>query len=106
MLLIRGEYEDICNRLFQVGTDGRMMFGPAFSKESNANLGHLSDWTEFTDYIMEGFISYFLRVRKSSDGLVLDIKLTGSNRDRYVSPSVKAYIRWAGLEWTLLQAEE
>jgi hypothetical protein len=98
VFLVHGEYSDILERLFRHDPDGRVLLGTAQSREPFANLGALAEWTEFSDYIMEGGVRYALRVSRVPDGLVVEVQLKGMNRDRFVASSLKAYIGWESLE--------
>jgi hypothetical protein len=92
------DYDDVLSRLFKIGDDGRVLIGTARSRESLGNLSGLEDWTLFSDYIMEGFVTYFLRLVRTADGCVLEVRFTGTNRDRDIPFAVRDYIKWAGIE--------
>ena len=98
MFAVSGDYLDLLPRLFPKASDGHISFGWAKSTEPVPDLARLADWTAFRDYIMEGFVFYFVRVRALPSGLALEVRLTGSNRDGYVAPSIRQYLRWAEVE--------
>jgi hypothetical protein len=102
---VSGEYHNLLAILFPPAPEGRVSFGWATSTEPIPDLVRLADWTPFRDYIMEGFVFYSVRARAMPSGLSLEVRLKGSNRDRYVAPSVKDYIRWAGLEAVPFEAK-
>ncbi|MBI1248260.1 hypothetical protein GC197_10540 [bacterium] len=92
------DYDNILNQLFQVGDDGRIEIGWAKSREAVGTLDGLQESTLFSDYIMEGFVTYYLRLVRTADGCVLEVRLTGTNRDQYIPFTVRDYIKWAGIE--------
>lgn len=98
MLLVRGEYEDVLRRLFLRTDEGRIRLGVAQSSDVVPDLHALTAWTDFRDYVMEGSVSYAIRVSEVAEGLALDVRLKGMNRDQYVAFSLKNYIRGAGFE--------
>ncbi len=98
MFVVTGDYHELLPRLFSAAPDGRVSFGWATSTEPIPDLARLAEWTAFRDYIMEGFVFYSIRARAVPSGLALELRLTGSNRDEHVAPSIRQYIRWAGLE--------
>src|SRR5262245_39424636 len=91
------DYDDVLSRLFEIGDDGRVVIGTARSHESLGKLDGMEEWTLFSDYIMEGFVTYFLRLVRSVDGCVLEIRFNGTNRDRDIPFAVRDYIKWAGI---------
>lgn len=97
MYLVHGEYGDLLARLFAPTDDGRITFGWATSAGQVPEAASLAEWTLFRDYIMEGFVFYSIRARAVPTGLALEVRLTGSNRDQYVGPTVRQYLKWAGL---------
>ena len=100
LLLVPGEYSEVLRILFRRGEDGRVAFGPAQSMQSILSVSSfeaLEDWLEFDDYIMEGNVRYDLRARPHPRGLLLEIRLKGSARDKHVGQFVGDYVRWAGL---------
>jgi hypothetical protein len=98
VFVVRGQYWDVLHRLFRHEKDGRVWLGTAHNREPLADFGRLAEWTEFSDYIMEGGVIYAIRVREVTDGLELAVRLKGMNRDRYVAASLNSYIQWAGLQ--------
>jgi hypothetical protein len=96
VFLVRGEYRDLMRRLFR-HEGGRVRLGTALSLEPVTDLDRLAEWTEFGDCILEGVVNYSLRVREVPDGLALAVRFKGMNRDNYVAPALRSYIRWEGL---------
>ncbi len=92
------DYHEVLSRLFTIGEDKRVLIGTARSRESLGKLDGLGEWTLFSDYIMEGFVTYFLRLVRTVDGCDLEVRFTGTNRDRYIPYAVRNYIKWAGIE--------
>jgi hypothetical protein len=95
---ITDDYDDVLSRLFTIEDDGRVMIGTARSRQSLGDVADLQEWTLFTDYIMEGFVTYYLRLVKKPDECVLEVRFTGTNRDQYIPCGIRDYIRWAGIE--------
>jgi hypothetical protein len=96
MFSIQGEYNDVLQRLFRLNLNGKVSFGTGKSEQQVLDLEQLEDWTVFRDYIQEGFVTYSLRTCRSEAGLVLEVRLHGTNRDSYVTAAMKRYIRQAG----------
>ena len=96
-LLVVGQYEELLRKIFRCDANGHIEFGMAHSIGPANGIEALVNRIEFRDYIMEGFVKYFLRVVPVANGLQLEIELTGMNRDKYVLSGVQAYISWAGL---------
>lgn len=85
---IAGSSDDLLRKLFPEDLRGGVLFGPtAYSAATRADLG---DWASFRDYLMEGFINYDLRVLSDDSGIVIQIRPSGSNRDKYL----RSHIRW------------
>lgn len=95
--ILNGSHDDLLSRLFEIGEDGRAFIGAARSSDVVGKLDALDKWTLFADYLMEGFVPYNLRLLRTDDGSVLEIKLAGTNRDQYVPSAVRGYIHLAGL---------
>jgi hypothetical protein len=95
-MIVAGKFTEVLQGLFRLEQDGHVRFGPARSCDPLASLEALSDWRMFEDYVMEGFVRYALRARPHAQGLRLDVQFTGTNRDRFVGPFVRDYVRWAG----------
>lgn len=55
---------------------------------------------EFIDYVMEGFVPYHINASVRGHTLTLTISLHGSNRDEYIEPQIRHYLRQAGLTVT------
>lgn len=97
---ITGDCDEVVNRLFKMCDHGHVMFGPAMSNEQISRLDELKEWTLFSDYILEGGASYFVRIVESTDTCELEIRLTGGNRDFAVPSAIRFYIEFAGFEFT------
>jgi hypothetical protein len=94
--IVAGDFADVLRRLFQLDPERHLRFGPARSQCPAASLDALSRWCVFDDYVMEGTVRYGLRARSHPGGLLLEVQLTGMQRDRFVVPFVRDYIKWAG----------
>jgi hypothetical protein len=78
-------------RVFRQGDDGHLLFGHTARSASPTTLDALhTGMVEFTDYLMEGHISYRLGLLNRGPTLVLEVELLGGNRDQYV----ERHIRW------------
>lgn len=96
MLLALGDPHVLLPKLFRQGDDGHLSFGPACSVAPVTAAAMLGAWVAFDDNIMEGHVRYDLRARRHPRGLLLEIRLSGSNRDQHVPWFVAEYMRWAG----------
>jgi len=94
--IMAGDFADVLHRLFRLDQERHLRFGPARSQCPAAGLDALSRWCMFDDYVMEGTVRYGLRARPHPDGLLLEVQLTGTQRDCFVVPFVLDYIKWAG----------
>ncbi|MGL4420860.1 MAG: hypothetical protein ACRCZF_09370 [Gemmataceae bacterium] len=106
MFEVAGQYPELLARLFPMAADGHLEFGSARSAVPVAGAASVAEWVEFSDYIMEGFVRYTLRAVPSAAGLRLDVRLSGTNRDQYVGPSMRSYIGWAGLSLVAVPAAD
>lgn len=95
--LLDGEYPERLAGLFRRAGDGYVSLGMAHTAEPLGALEHLAEWTCFRDYLMEGFVSFFIRTRNAAPGLILEVRFSGTNRDQYVIPALKHYLRSAGI---------
>ena len=102
---VRGEYADLLGRLFRESGGGRLEFGSARSVNRVPSSLQVRHWTEFSDYIMEGFARYFVRASPSPAGASVQVWLTGTNRDQFVAFRVRDNIRRAGLTPVVVAAE-
>ena len=96
--ILSDHHDEVLSRLFEIGEDGRASIGTAKSREIVGKLNLLDEFTLFTDYLMEGFVSYYLRLSRTDDGSVLEVRFTGTNRDQYIPSAIRGYIRWAGVK--------
>jgi hypothetical protein len=96
MLIVSGHFTEVLAKLFRLEQDAHVRFGPARSCDPVTSLAALSHWCPFDDYVMEGGVRYALRARPHAEGLMLEIQLTGSNRDRFVHHFVRDYVKLAG----------
>jgi hypothetical protein len=96
MIVVAGNFTEVLPGLFRLDDERHLRFGPARSRNPVQTLDALSNWCMFDDHIMEGGVRYALRARPHAEGLTLEIQLTGTNRDHFIPPFVRDYIRWAG----------
>lgn len=77
--------------------DGKIQFGfGGVSKAKAMPQELLEREIEFRDYIMEGFISYFVKASRSESGLIVSIRKMGSNRDQHLDWFVEQYFESQG----------
>lgn len=96
-LTLQGEYDELLRRVFTISQEGIIQLGAARSKEKHDDLSRLVDWTLFVDYVMEGFIEYYVRLLANSSNVRLEWQLTGTNRDQFVQPAIKSYLKHSGV---------
>lgn len=84
---IDGEPDELMREVFAEVTGG-VCFGP--TGRSSATRDELREWSRFRDYLMEGFVAYDLRVSSEERGITIEVRPTGSGRDRYLD----SHIRW------------
>ena len=91
--LISCEEGSSIEQLFQPCDDGRIGFGIAGWSADAASISDLlSGEIRFRGYIMEGFVPYFLSAKETPEGLRVNLRLTGSNRDEHVYWFVEKHI--------------
>ena len=86
--ILSDHHDDVLGRLFKFGEDGRASIGTAKSHEVVGKLALLDEWTLFTDYLMEGFVSYYLRLSGTDDVSVLEVRFTGNDQASNVVISI------------------
>ena len=75
---ILGDYGRLLEHLFSLDAESRVIFGTAISTNRLSDLTELNKWTPFSDYILEGFVAYSLRVRNLDPGLRLEARPSGT----------------------------
>lgn len=91
--------------LFRQAEKGRLSFGLfGESKVSATPEDVLVHEVEIRDYIMEGFITYFVQAKRQHDGLLISIRKTGSNRDQHLDWAIEHYMLNQGCSATRTQA--
>ena len=96
MLIVAGNFIEVLPGLFRLDDQRHVRFGSARSRSPVGDIDALSNWCMFDDYLMEGGVRYALRARPHAEGLVLEIRLAGTNRDHFVAAFVRDYVKWAG----------
>lgn len=92
---------DPLNDLFHQLENGRLSFGlSGESKSSAVAQDVLAQEVEIRDYVMEGFVSYFVRAKRQDSGLLISIRKTGSNRDQHLDWAIEHYIKSQGCSAT------
>jgi hypothetical protein len=103
MIVIRVKSEQLeLETLFTTDDDRRLCIGwSAQSRQRDMTLTDVqSRDVEFVDYVMEGFVPYHVNAVVCDHTLTLTISLHGSNRDEYVEPQIRHYLRQAGMTVT------
>ena len=98
---IAGDPDALLATLCPIDESGHLLFG--FSGHSRTASDHgrlLAGPVEIIDYLMEGFVPYFLSAERTSDGLRLHVRKTGTNRDEAVDWFVEKYVTSKGLTAT------
>ena len=102
--LVTSEHDPLTD-LFLQAENGRLSFGLyGESKVATAPQDVLLHEVEIRDYIMEGFITYFVQAERRHDGLLVSIRKTGSNRDQHLDWAIERYILNQGCNATPIQA--
>jgi len=84
-------------RLFQDCDDGHLGFGHAGQSIEMASAKELlCSEVCFRGYVMEGFVRYFATARETENGLLLTIRMTGSNRDQHLDWLIGQHIKASG----------
>ncbi len=78
--------------------EDRLEFGWDAKSVKNCNLERLNDWVVFSDYVMEGFVQYELRMDEDGDATQLGLRLKGTNRDEYIPSHIRFHLKQAGID--------
>ena len=99
-LTIKGDHKKIQSALFSCDDNGHIKFGwtGRSSKADSIDALVSNSQMEFTDYIMEGGVKYLLEVQVIDGGLLISIEEIGTNRDEFILPQIRQYIKAAGYE--------
>ncbi len=96
--MIKGDFQTIVTKLFDIDENGYIRFGYASQSlqttEMESFLGGLR--VEFRDYIMEGFVNYYLKIERIDLGMLLWVEKKGMNRDKYIISAIKHYLKHEG----------
>ena len=97
------KYDEAPTRLFKIGDDGRVTIGSATTCEPGTQVD-LEKWAHFSDYIMEGFVTYNLRLSRQNGGGRFSrfVSLERIEIDTSLSPSRTTS---NGLGWKLSKVE-
>ena len=98
---IAGDFDTTADALFGTDEKGHLNFGWTGKSAAPSSIHQLCVTpVEFRDYIMEGSLAYRVLLKRVESGAVLEVTLTGTNRDQYVQPQIRHYIGQAGLQIT------
>lgn len=95
---VAGDPDTLLAMLCPLDEGGHILFG--FSGHSRTPSDHsrlISEPVEIIDYLLEGFVPYLLSAERTSEGLKLVVRKTGTNRDESVDWFVEKYLASKGL---------
>lgn len=88
---------DPLHDLFQLTESGLLSFGLSGQSKLQATPEDiLVREVEIRDYVMEGFITYFVSAKRQGASLLLSIRKTGGNRDQHLSWAIEHHIHSQG----------
>ena len=94
---IPGEPNKLLITLFLDSNSGYLKFGPCGRTKNPSDFSELKETgTKFIDYVMEGSVSYYLRVAEHPDGLEIYVEGDGSNRSQYLDWLIEFNISCSG----------
>ena len=86
-------------RLFRADSDDKILFGiSGFTNLEGLPVVGNDCWIDVKDYLMEGTIQYSVRTESRNNHCVLMIRLTGSNRDRYMASHISHNLKQFAIE--------
>ena len=86
------------DRVFQGDDTGHVRFGWSGKSQCIATTTDIqNELVEFTDYLMEGFVTYHMRAIIDAQQLTIIVELHGTNRDQYMRSHVVFHLEQAGL---------
>jgi len=86
------------DRTFERDKKGYLHFGWSGRSRSIATTTDIQNCPiEFTDYLMEGFVSYHMQAIIGGQTLTVIVSLHGTNRDQHLRSHVTFHLRQAGL---------
>jgi hypothetical protein len=95
---IDGDADRLLVSLCPIDDKGRITFGFDGHTQMPATQDQLlAGWVLMIDYIMEGFVTYYLSAERTGDGLRLLVRKTGTNRDKWIDSSIAHYLKSLGL---------
>ena len=84
--------DDFVERAFTRSEDGLIEFGWTGKAVHQQTNNFLQEWTQFSDYVMEGGVVYEVRVLAEGNSAKVELRLLGTNRDQYVPKLVQSYL--------------
>lgn len=86
------------DRIFERDDAGCLHFGWSGKSRSIATITDIQKGPiEFTDYLMEGFVTYHLQIVVDAENLDVMVAMHGTNRDQYLRRHVTLHLEQAGL---------
>lgn len=97
--ILNASPEQVFATLFKPSEDNSLGFGCWTKSDRPASdLGDVVWPIRIRDYIMEGFVSYSVQLKPHSQGSELIVQGFGGDRDKYIPPALRHYIKAAKLE--------
>lgn len=90
--------DDVIASLFALNGDGTLNCGYSARSIDSCDPTKLESGVDFRDYILEGFVSYRLRLQPEAVGSTICIETYGSNRDYAIIPACKHYLKAAKID--------
>lgn len=85
------------DRIFERDEKGYLHFSWSGKSKFIATTTDIQDGPiEFTDYFMDGFVSYHMQTIRYTETLTVIVALHGTNRDQYLRSHVTFHLRQAG----------
>jgi hypothetical protein len=85
------------DQLFKTDDEGHLQFGWSGKSRSISSTADIQKRPiEFTDYLMEGFVSYHVLAVVQRDLLVMTVSLHGTARDQYLRSHIAFHVQQAG----------
>jgi hypothetical protein len=98
---VAGDPDMLLAMLCPIDERGHILFGFSCRSRTPSNQNRLlTGSVEIIDYLMEGFVPYRLSAERTSEGLRLLVRKTGTNRDESVDWFVEKYLTSKGLTVT------
>lgn len=88
---------ELVQRLLAKNLDGTWSMGTARTSDPRAPMAIVQDWIPLTDYLMEGFVQFSVRILLSPNSQILEALFSGTNRDRYLNRHITSTLKALGI---------